>query len=193
MSQVRFLLYPEIEIDRLEGGEVANEKNLVPFTSNQSREEAVRNGRKGGIKSGEARRRKAAMRDTMNRCLTMQAHVDGLSDVLIADGGESTYEEIITMAIINQAAMGDVKAYNAIMKVVGQTDKSEADLEEQKIRTDRAKRARDMEVGDTDTSDENIQSFLKAMRPTQEDLEDLFSEDENKEVETDGEETEETS
>ena len=50
-----------------------------------------------------------------------------------------------------------------------------------------------MEVGDTDTSDENIQSFLKAMRPTQEDLEDLFSEDENKEVETDGEETEETS
>lgn len=195
MSQVRFLLYPEIEkkVDRLEGGEVANEKNLVPFTSNQSREEAVRNGRKGGIKSGEARRRKAAMRDTMNRCLTMQAHVDGLSDVLIADGGESTYEEIITMAIINQAAMGDLKAYNVIMKVVGQTDKSEADLEEQKIRTDRAKRARDMEVGDTDTSDENIQSFLKAMRPTQEDLEDLFSEDENKEVETDGEETEETS
>lgn len=196
MSQVRFLLYPEIEkIDRLEGGEVANEENLRNgvLTQFRSGEEAARNGRKGGIKSGEARRRKAAMRDTMNRCLTMQAHVDGLSDVLIADGGESTYEEIITMAIINQAAMGDVKAYNAIMKVVGQTDKSEADLEEQKIRTDRAKRARDMEVGDTDTSDENIQSFLKAMRPTQEDLEDLFSEDENKEVEIDGEETEETS
>lgn len=187
-------MYPEIEIDRLEGGEVAGYENIKGKgfdnrTTGELREIAIR----GGKASGEARRRKAAMRDTMNRCLTMQAHVDGLSDVLIADGGESTYEEIITMAIINQAAMGDVKAYNAIMKVVGQTDKSEADLEEQKIRTDRAKRARDMEVGDTDTSDENIQSFLKAMRPTQEDLEDLFSEDENKEVETDGEETEETS
>ena len=172
---------------------MANYENIKNANNNRTPSERRELARIAGIESGKARRRKAAMRDTMNRCLTMQAHVDGLSDVLIADGGESTYEEIITMAIINQAAMGDVKAYNAIMKVVGQTDKSEADLEEQKIRTDRAKRARDMEVGDTDTSDENIQSFLKAMRPTQEDLEDLFSEDENKEVETDGEETEETS
>ncbi len=166
---------------------MANEQNLKPV---RTKSEARERGRKGGIKSGEVRRRKAAMRETMNRCLTMQAHVDGLSDVLIADGGESTYEEIITMAIINQAAMGDVKAYNAIMKVVGQTDKSDEDLEEQKIRTERAKRARDMEIGDADTSDENIQSFLKAMRPTQEDLEDLFSAEE--EGVENGEETEET-
>ena len=117
-----------------EGGDVANNENLVPFTSNQSREEAVKNGRKGGIKSGQARRRKAALRNTMNRLLTMKVHVDGLSDVLIADGGDSTYEEVITMAMIEQAALGDVKAYNAIMKVVGQTDKSETDLEEQAAR-----------------------------------------------------------
>lgn len=113
---------------------MANNENLVPFTSNQSREEAVKNGRKGGIKSGQARRRKAALRDTMNRLLTMKVHVDGLSDILIADGGGSTYEEVITMAMIEQAALGDVKAYNAIMKVVGQTDKSETDLEEQAAR-----------------------------------------------------------
>ena len=172
---------------------MANYENIKDANNNRTPSERRELARIAGIESGKARRRKAAMRDTMNRCLTMQAHVDGLSDVLIADGGESTYEEIITMAIINQAAMGDVKAYNAIMKVVGQTDKSEADLEEQKIRTDRAKRARDMEVGDMDTSDENIQSFLKAMRPTQEDLDDLFPNDENEEDETDGEETEETS
>lgn len=172
---------------------MAGYENIKDANNNRTPSERRELARIAGIESGKARRRKAAMRETMNRCLTMQAHVDGLSDVLIADGGESTYEEIITMAIINQAAMGDVKAYNAIMKVVGQTDKSEADLEEQKIRTDRAKRARDMEVGDSDTSDENIQSFLKAMRPTQEDLEDLFSGDDNEEDETDGEETEETS
>lgn len=172
---------------------MAGYENIKDANNNRTPSERRELARIAGIESGKARRRKAAMRDTMNRCLTMQAHVDGLSDVLIADGGESTYEEIITMAIINQAAMGDVKAYNAIMKVVGQTDKSEADLEEQKIRTDRAKRARDMEVGDMDTSDENIQSFLKAMRPTQEDLDDLFPNDENEEDETDGEETEETS
>jgi len=37
---------------------MANEKNLKPFTSDQSHEEAVKNGRKGGIKSGEAKREK---------------------------------------------------------------------------------------------------------------------------------------
>lgn len=134
------------------------------------------------------------MRDTMNRLLTMKVQVDGLSDVLIADGGESTYEEVITMAMIEQAALGNVKAYNAIMKVVGQTNKSEADLEEQRIRTDRAKRARDQEIGDNDSQEENIQNFLNAMRPTQEDLEELFAEQEaqEEEGEDNAEEAEET-
>lgn len=35
---------------------MANEQNLKPFTSDQNREEAAKNGKKGGIKSGEARR-----------------------------------------------------------------------------------------------------------------------------------------
>ena len=144
---------------------MANEHNLKPV---RSKSEARERGRNGGIKSGATRRRKAALRDTMNRLLTMQVEVDGLSDILRADGGESTYEEVITMAMIQQAMLGDVKAYQAIMKTVGQTDKSAEDLEEQKSRTDRAKRARDQEVGDTDSQDDNIQSFLKAMRPTAE-------------------------
>ena len=37
---------------------MANEQNLTPFTSEQSREEAVKNGQKGGIASGKARREK---------------------------------------------------------------------------------------------------------------------------------------
>ena len=72
---------------------------------------------------------------------------------------------------------------------VGQTDKSDADLEEQRIRTDRAKRARDQEVGDTDSGDENIQSFLKALNPSEEELQNLFTEEENEEKEN-GEEEE---
>ena len=115
----------------------------------------------------------------MNRILTMKAEVEGLSDILLADGGESTYEEIICMAMVEKAAMGDVKAYNAIKATIGQTDKSEADLEEQQIRTDRAKRARDQEVGDTDQENDNIQSFLKAMRPTEEEMEHLFEQEDD--------------
>lgn len=84
--------------------------------------------------------------------------------------------------------MGNVKAYEALKATVGQTDKSDADLEEQRIRTDRAKRARDQEVGDASDENENIQSFLKAMKPTQEDMDMLFEGEE----EDDAEETEET-
>ena len=62
-----------------------------------------------------------------------------------------------------------------------------ADLAEQQIRTDRTRRARDQELGDTDNSD-SIQSFLKAMQPASEELDSLFSEENN-----DAEETEETS
>ena len=51
-------------------------ENLIPF-SKRSKDEAREYGSKGGKASGESRRRKAAMRDTMNRLLTMQAEVEG--------------------------------------------------------------------------------------------------------------------
>ena len=118
---------------------MANNENLKPV---RTKSEARERGRNGGIKSGESRRRTAALRYTMNKLLTMKVEVDGLSDVLRADGCESTYEEVITMAMIQQAMLGDVKAYKAIMQVVGQTSKSDEDLEEQKskVELNRAKK-----------------------------------------------------
>ena len=53
----------------LESVFVANEKNLVPFTSEQSHEEAVKNGRKGGIASGEAKRNRKMLRDCIDYLL----------------------------------------------------------------------------------------------------------------------------
>ena len=47
------------------GEEMANEKNLNPFTSDQSREEAKKNGRKGGIASGKAKRKKKTLQKAM--------------------------------------------------------------------------------------------------------------------------------
>lgn len=142
---------------------MANEKNLKPV---RSKEEARERGKKGGIKSGETRRRKAALRNTMNRLLTMQAEVDGLSDVLRADGGESTYEEIIAMAMIQQASLGNVKAYQAIMKTVGQTEKSEEDLEEQKSKVE-LNRARKEDITGENETDEalaRLDQILKEVR-----------------------------
>lgn len=166
---------------------MANNENLIPFGKRtESEQRKIQSA--GGKASGAARRRKASMRETMNRLLTMRAEIPGLSDVLRADGGESTYEEIISMAMIIKASQGDVAAYNAIKATVGQTDQTEADLEEQRIRTDRARRARDQELG-TENGNENIQNFLDAMRPSEEALDSLFTED-TQEDDVDAEEAE---
>lgn len=99
------------------------------------------------------------MRDTMNRLLTMKVEVEGLSDILMADGGESTYEEIITMAMIEKAMRGDVKAYLAIKDVLGQTSKSDVDLEEQQLRMAATKA--NMGVDDEEQEDDG---FLEALK-----------------------------
>lgn len=48
---------------------MANEQNLTPFTSEQSREEAAKNGRKGGIASGESKRKKKQLRECIEYLL----------------------------------------------------------------------------------------------------------------------------
>lgn len=141
---------------------MANNENLKPV---RTKREARERGRNGGIKSGESRRRTAALRDTMNKLLTMKVEVDGLSDVLRADGCESTYEEVITMAMIQQAMLGDVRAYKAIMQVVGQTSKSDADLEEQKSKVELNRAKKDNLTGESETDEalEKLDEILKGV------------------------------
>ena len=140
-------------------------ENLIPLNK-RTKDEQRNIQSAGGKKSGEVRRRKVALRDTMNRLLTMQVEVDGLSDVLRADGGESTYEEVIAMAMIQQASLGDVKAYQAIMKTVGQTEMSEADLEEQKAKVELNKARKEAITGENETDEalDRLDQILKEVR-----------------------------
>lgn len=159
----------------IEGGGVANYENIKDYgfdkrTAKEQREIAVM----GGKASGEARRRKADFRKTLNMLLTAEIDNEEYKPVLEALGIECTLESALNMAMIKEGLAGNVKAYEAIAKYAGQSNQTERDDEEQRIRTERAKRARDLEVGNDDSNDENIQNFLKAMRPTQEDLEELF-------------------
>lgn len=159
----------------IEGGGVANYENIKDYgfdkrTAKEQREIAVM----GGKASGEARRRKADFRKTLNMLLTAEIDSEEWKPVLEALGVECTLESALNMAMIKEGLAGNVKAYEAIAKYAGQSNQTERDDEEQRIRTERAKRARDLEVGNDDSNDENIQNFLKAMRPTQEDLEELF-------------------
>ncbi len=62
-------------------------------------------------------------------------------------GLDSTLESAVNMAMIKEALEGNVKAYVAIKDVLGQTSKSDTDLEEQQLRmaTTKSKLGTDVE------------------------------------------------
>ena len=163
-------------------------ENLIPLNK-RTKDEQRNIQSAGGKASGKSRRRKADFRKTLNLLLTTEIDSEEWKPVLEALGVECTLESALNMSMIKQGLAGNVKAYEAIAKYAGQSAQTIADDEEQRIRTDRAKRARDQEVGDTDSGDENIQDFLKAINPTQEELNSLFEEEEDG---VNAEETEET-
>ena len=117
---------------------MANNENLIPFNKRSVRE-AREYGRRGGKASGEARRKKADFRKTLNALLTAEIDSPEWTPLLNALGLDSTLESAVNAAIIREALAGNVKAYIAIRDTLGQTTKSEEDLEEQKIRMEQLK------------------------------------------------------
>lgn len=145
---------------------MANYENIKDANSNRTPSERREIAKIAGKASGEARRRKADMRSTMNRLLTMKVEVEGLSDILRADGGESTYEEIITMAMIQQAAMGNVKAFHEIKEIVGQTDKSDDELKNLNADTELKQARKRVVTGENETDEalDKLDQILKEVR-----------------------------
>lgn len=153
---------------------MANNENLIPFHKRTEKEQReIRS--EGGKASGKARRRKADFRKTLNMLLTAEIENEEYKPVLESLGVECTLESALLMAQVKQAIEGNTKAAYFVAQYAGQSERTPADDEEQRIRTDRAKRARDQEIGDNDGTDENIQSFLKAMNPSQEEMDNLFA------------------
>lgn len=165
------------------GYENIKDKGFDHRTTEELREITSR----GGKASGEARRRRADFRRTLNMLLTAKIDSPEWTPILEAMGLDSTLESALNMAMIKEGLAGNVKAYEAVARYAGQSEKTDADEEEQRIRTDRAKRARDQEVGDVDSAEDNIQSFLKAMNPSREELDNLFAEEGEDNAETEEE------
>ena len=100
---------------------MANEKNLIPFTSNQSREEAKKNGAKGGKKSGEVRRKRKAMKEQMEMLLSLpfkqSESLDFMKYLGIKEDNLDNQMALI-VAMYSKALKGDVQAFNTIREVV---------------------------------------------------------------------------
>lgn len=101
-------------------------------TAEERRELAI----KAGKASGEARRRKADFRRTLNMILTTKIDSPEWTPILEAMGVESTLGSAVNAAMIKEALSGNVKAYEAIARYSGQSDKTIADEEEQAAKTE---------------------------------------------------------
>lgn len=91
---------------------MANEQNLRPFTSDQNREEAAKNGRKGGKASGEARRKRKAFAEAFDTLLE-RSFTDH-------NGNQLQGVEAIAAKVFQQAMNGDLKAIQIIRDTVGE-------------------------------------------------------------------------
>ena len=87
-------------------------ENLKPFTSDQSREEAVKNGRKGGIASGIAKRKKktlAAMAQTFAE-LPVPETVQKQLETLGVSKEDAIHQMALVAAMFSAGEKGNVRA-----------------------------------------------------------------------------------
>ena len=107
---------------------MANEENLVPFTSEQSHEEAVKNGRKGGIASGIARRQSADIRKRLREIANMALTDGDVKDIKSIDdakGANLSISDALVVKLVTMALGGNIKAMNKVMELLG-NDPTEA-------------------------------------------------------------------
>lgn len=79
---------------------MANEQNLKPVTS---KKEARERGRKGGLASGEARRKRKTLKEELLLMLS-----------------ERETQQSVTLALIEKAMGGDTKAFEVIRDTIGE-------------------------------------------------------------------------
>ena len=141
---------------------MANEKNLIRLSPSEAREY----GRRGGKASGEARRRKADFRKTLNMLLTAEIDNEEWKPVLEALGVECTLESALNMAMIREGLAGNVKAYEAVARYAGQSDKPDEDIRNREADTELKKARKQAVTGENETDEalDKLDSILKEMR-----------------------------
>lgn len=101
---------------------MANEQNLRPFTSDQDREEARKNGIKGGKASGLARRQKRTMREIAEAIGNMELKNAKLLALMHDAGfeGTPTMDDAAFFGVCVRAQKGDPQALKLLAEMRGQ-------------------------------------------------------------------------
>ena len=106
-------------------------ENLIPFTE-RSKDEVREINRKGGIKSGEARRAKK----TVKECLKMYSEMKVTSPEMkaalkasgIADTEEMTYAVAMALQFITAAMRGNSQMARLVMEMLGEVNQNQTNI-----------------------------------------------------------------
>ena len=112
---------------------MANEQNLVPFTSDQDREKAKQNGIKGGIASGKVRREKRLIKDSIEMVLGLEVKNEKMKDQLRKLGiqdEDMTNQLALVVAMVNKGLKGDTQAFNSLRDSIGQGVTNKVSIEQ---------------------------------------------------------------
>ena len=117
---------------------MANYENIKDANSNRTPSERRELAKNAGIASGKARRERANFNKTLNKLLTTEIDNEW-KPILESLGLECTLESAMLLSQIKEAMKGNTKAAYFVAQYAGQSDKTEADDEEQKNRTEQLK------------------------------------------------------
>lgn len=132
-------------------------KNLIP--SNQRSEDERREiARKGGIKSGETRRRKANLKKAVKNIFEMDVPDVELKDTLESMGVDASIENALVIALVKKGLYDDdVRAISELFKIAD-SDKQDNDVIDYEADN---KKLKDSIMSRFDVLDERMKSYGK--------------------------------
>ena len=141
---------------------MANNENLKPVrTTSEARER----GRNGGKASGEARRRKANFRKTLNLLLTAKIDSPEWTPIIESMGLDSTLESAMLMAQIKEAILGNTKAAYFVAQYAGQNSMPDEDIRNKEADTELKKARKQAVTGENETDEalKKLDEILKGV------------------------------
>ena len=145
---------------------MAGYENIKDANSNRTPKERRELARIAGKASGEARRRKADFRKTLNLLLTAKIDNPEWTPVLESLGLESTLESAMLAAQVKEAMNGNTKAAYFVAQYAGQSPESEENIRNREADTELKKARKQAVTGENETEEaiEKLDSILKELR-----------------------------
>lgn len=145
---------------------MAGYENIRDANNKRTPEERRELAKKAGKASGQARRRKADFRKTLNLLLTAEIDNEEWKPVLESLGVEYTLESALLMAQIKMALAGDTQAAKFVAQYSGQSARAEEDLENKKADTELIKARKEAITGENENDEalDRLDQILKEVR-----------------------------